>query len=529
MMRTLKASSTKTFISSTVRRRASLLGFAVAALFFASVASALAGTVTISGAGTGSGVVTVTGATKGTLINCTLTAGVASGTCKATFGSAELDTVEVVPGSGSAFARWSTSTGGTSSTCTEAVNPCAFKDTVGAVALTAELEKPAVAGVTTDAASNVTIEGAKLNGSLQPEGTAAEYFFEYGTSTAYEHSTPTKTSSSGGVVLLSEALPGLMPLTTYHYRIVARRMIEGKERESVGRDEPFTTLGVPPEIRSESASAITPFSATLEAAINPGNSATSYYFMYGTSPTSEQAALPAATAAGYGSVQVTPRVLQALQPSTTYYYHVVAENTFGKVEGIEGPKGPEEKTFTTLPASAPEASLGQIGEIGQTTANLTTTINPNGLATEYEIQIATSGVYTPVAVESAGQESTPQSAGYTLTGLAPATIYQVRIVAWNTAGETTSTVQTLTTAGAPAPSFTQPPASVLVPFTPAVAPSGETTAPTAKAKPLTNAQKLAKALKACKKDKSKGKRATCEKQARKRYATTKAKKKKKKG
>jgi hypothetical protein len=44
-----------------------------------------------------------------------------------------------------------------------------------------------------------------------------------------------------------------------------------------------------------------------------------------------------------------------------------------------------------------------------------------------------------------------------------------------------------------------------------------------KAKPLTRAQKLAKALQACKKDKSKKTRSSCEKQARKRYGA-KAKK-----
>jgi hypothetical protein len=45
------------------------------------------------------------------------------------------------------------------------------------------------------------------------------------------------------------------------------------------------------------------------------------------------------------------------------------------------------------------------------------------------------------------------------------------------------------------------------------------------AKPLTNKQKLAKAIKACKKKRNKAKRATCEKQARKRYPVAKAKKK----
>jgi PKD repeat protein len=52
-------------------------------------------------------------------------------------------------------------------------------------------------------------------------------------------------------------------------------------------------------------------------------------------------------------------------------------------------------------------------------------------------------------------------------------------------------------------------------------------APKPKSKPLTNAQKLAKALKACKKYKSKGKRVSCKKAARKKYRPVKKKNKNK--
>ena len=48
-----------------------------------------------------------------------------------------------------------------------------------------------------------------------------------------------------------------------------------------------------------------------------------------------------------------------------------------------------------------------------------------------------------------------------------------------------------------------------------------------KPKPLTRAEKLAKALKACKKDKSRKKRVACERQARRKYGPKKAKAKKK--
>jgi hypothetical protein len=318
-----------------------------------------------------------------------------------------------------------------------------------------------------------------------------------------------------------------MPLTVYHYRIVAKRVIEGTPRETKGKDETFTTLGVPPGVQSESASAITPFSATLEATLNPGNSATNYWFMYGTSPTSEQEVLPAAVASGYRSVQVNPRVLQALQPDTTYYFHVVAENAFGKVDGVEGPSGPEEGSFTTLPAYAPEVSLGPVSGIGSSSASVAATVNANGLATEYEIELGVSGSYTPVAVQSAGKEAAPQTESYGLSGLAPGTSYQLRIVAWNQAGEVTSSVQTFTTAASSTPVFTQPVTPVLL-ATPRLAETKEPALVKSTTKTLTKAQKLAKALKGCKQDKAKSKRKACETAARKKYAAkpkTKAKKK----
>jgi hypothetical protein len=59
-----------------------------------------------------------------------------------------------------------------------------------------------------------------------------------------------------------------------------------------------------------------------------------------------------------------------------------------------------------------------------------------------------------------------------------------------------------------------------------ITPAAPTVKP--KAKPLTRAQKLANALKACKKDKRKAKRATCERQARAKYGPTKKKAKAKK-
>jgi hypothetical protein len=79
---------------------------------------------------------------------------------------------------------------------------------------------------------------------------------------------------------------------------------------------------------------------------------------------------------------------------------------------------------------------------------------------------------------------------------------------------------------APAPSFAAPPSSTLPGSSNLVQQVhvlGEKQSLKPSSKPLTRAQKLTKALKACRKDKQKIKRMACEKQARKKYATAKKK------
>ncbi len=77
---------------------------------------------------------------------------------------------------------------------------------------------------TTSPASSISTTGATLNGVVNPKGIATTYHFELGTTTAYGTTVPVP---DGAVVsdssdhALSQAIAGLAPGTTYHYRIVA--------------------------------------------------------------------------------------------------------------------------------------------------------------------------------------------------------------------------------------------------------------------------------------------------------------------
>ncbi|MGZ6643248.1 MAG: choice-of-anchor Q domain-containing protein [Solirubrobacteraceae bacterium] len=77
---------------------------------------------------------------------------------------------------------------------------------------------PAVA---TGPATAVKVTTATLNGTVNPDGLAVTYHFEYGTTTGYGSSTPDRPLAAGtATVPVSATITGLRPGTTYHVRMV---------------------------------------------------------------------------------------------------------------------------------------------------------------------------------------------------------------------------------------------------------------------------------------------------------------------
>jgi streptogramin lyase len=98
-------------------------------------------------------------------------------------------------------------------------------------------------GAITQAASNVTSAKAILNGTVNPNGEATTYQFEYGTTTAYGSKAPASPESVGsgiGDVAVSKQLEGLKSGTTYHFRVVAIN----KFGTSYGEDRAFKSAPV---------------------------------------------------------------------------------------------------------------------------------------------------------------------------------------------------------------------------------------------------------------------------------------------
>jgi hypothetical protein len=71
------------------------------------------------------------------------------------------------------------------------------------------------------AASNLTASGATLNGTINPNGSDTQVYFQYGTSISYGTTTsPQDIGSGASPVAVSSVLSGLQPATTYYYQMV---------------------------------------------------------------------------------------------------------------------------------------------------------------------------------------------------------------------------------------------------------------------------------------------------------------------
>ena len=97
---------------------------------------------------------------------------------------------------------------------------------LGLLAVSATLAGVAVAAsspsASTGSATSVKSTSAVLNGTINPNGAATVYRFEYGLTNAYGSTTSIKSAGSGTKsVAVARTVSGLIPGTTYHYRLDA--------------------------------------------------------------------------------------------------------------------------------------------------------------------------------------------------------------------------------------------------------------------------------------------------------------------
>lgn len=104
---------------------------------------------------------------------------------------------------------------------------------------------PAAPSATTGSASNLAGSTATLGGTVNPNGSDTDYYFQYGTSASYGSTTPMSDAGAGtSNASVSANLSGLNSNTTYHYRLVA----VSSAGTTNGTDQTFTTTASQPVV-----------------------------------------------------------------------------------------------------------------------------------------------------------------------------------------------------------------------------------------------------------------------------------------
>jgi phosphodiesterase/alkaline phosphatase D-like protein len=290
---------------------------------------------------------------------------------------------------------------------------------------TGSLAAPAV---TTAAATNITSTGMQLNGSVNPNGLATTYHFDYGTTTGYGQSTAIQNAGSGGsAVAVNAVVSGLTPGTLYHFRLVAT----SSGGSALGNDANALTGGTsapPPTVVTAPAASPTTTGAQLNGSVNPNGYSTTCYFEYGPTAGYGEATPVQNVGAGQASVPVSATV-NGLTAGTLYHYHLVAQNIGGTRNGTD-------TTFATLPlAVTPAVTTAGATAITSTGMQLNGSVNPNGTATTYHFDYGTTTGYgQSTANQNAGSGGSAVAVNAVVGGLTPGTLYHYHLVAQNIGG-----------------------------------------------------------------------------------------------
>ncbi len=302
--------------------------------------------------------------------------------------------------------------------------------------------------VTTGDATSVTTTSATLAGTVNPNGLATTWQFEYGTTTSYGSVMPlTATAAGNGTAALSvsTALSGLTAGTTYNYRIKATNV----NGTTTGSNATFTTVGgsSAPVVVTGSATSIGNNTATLNATVNPSGLATTWQFEYGTTTSygSMMPVTPGSLTAG-SSAQAVSIALTGLAPGTTWHFRIKATNDNGTTTGSD-------VTFsTTGTPQAPLVVTGAALSITGTSGTLNGTVNSQGSPTTWQFEYGADLSYgssiplTPSNINT----GTSDPVSITLGGLSPGTTVYYRLKATNTVGTVYGSGGSFTTAQPPA-------------------------------------------------------------------------------
>ncbi len=216
--------------------------------------------------------------------------------------------------------------------------------------------------VITNPATSVLSNSVVLNTSINPNNSNTDYWFEYGTTVNLGTSTALKTLSNYNFQLsLNSSLDNLSPNTTYYFRAVARNNYGTSYGSVLSFTTPqsYSTIAAQPRALTTAAVFVKETSALLNGSVVANNNTTSAWFEW-----SEDINMitgvnrNAAQNVGAGNSEVyLAYSLSNLTPNKTYYFRLVAQNSFGTTHGNVN----HFTTTTYVPASTPITSNTSAG------------------------------------------------------------------------------------------------------------------------------------------------------------------------
>ena len=310
----------------------------------------------------------------------------------------------------------------------------------------------AVAGLTTEPATEVGQETVTLNAKFTGDGHATTYYFEYGPTTSYglvSDEDPLDAGTTTGTTPISSEITTYYGYTTYHYRAVA----ENEFGATYGKDVTFTTEPAPkPDVTGTGVGQLTPTTATVSAVVAPNRADASWLFEWGETTSYGQATESEPVLAG-PTTQLFPitATITGLEPATIYHLRAVAYNFTGVTQGAD-------VTFKT--PSAPAIDETTASSIGETTAHLATRVLSHESPTDVHFEFGpTPGYGSSTQAFPIGADPIARGSAVDLTGLTPGTTYHYRAVATNQYGTTHGPDQTFTTQPARQSTATTPPSA----------------------------------------------------------------------
>lgn len=301
----------------------------------------------------------------------------------------------------------------------------------------------------TNVAAEVGTTSAKLTGWVTPNGSATNYYFEYGPTTAYGTNYPAppgwSIGSGDSKGFAWNDIGGLQPGTTYHYRIVATNGVGA----GYGADQTFTTQAPPPTVSSLTVSEATGTTAKLTGSVNPQGFATQYRFECGTGGTYAIFTPETGLSAGNQNVNVSATV-EGLSPATGYQCRLTATNAGGRTDGPP-------VSFTTR--NPPVVETLPPSEVTKSKITMAAKVDGKGKATTYYFEYgAKEGLGEGIAYSSKTEaKALPGGSGFqtvsaSIEGLSVSRTIHYRIVASSEEGTVKGGDQVATTGWSSEPS-----------------------------------------------------------------------------